>query len=777
MTIIGRTLSVAFTVALTVPRCTWAAAGDIDAIVRTLTGRRTVAAAVLLQPSGKLVVAGSAGPEGTEQDFVLVRYNADLSVDHTFGSGGITVTAITPSDDFATALVAQSTGTLVLAGTTMGATQQAFALARYSADGNLDPSFGTGGIVTSSPNVLSQLHGVTVQPDDKLVAVGCASEDTLCNRAVVLRYNPDGTPDLAFGQNGTVQLSFSTAVHSRSYLSAVLVQPDGKIVAAGTVQKATNAFVVVRLNPDGALDDTFGKGGLSVSAFDGYVTAVLRQPDGRVLVAGASDNINSVLVLARYQPDGSLDLGFAGDGMVQAALDVYNSDARLVLQPNGRIVLAGTSGASWGLVRYNPDGSLDGTFGVGGRVRASVTSGNLGDIKLLPDGKLVAVGSDGSRFVVVRYQGDTAAAPTPTPTPTSGAGNGQTNGSSGNSGTGSGGCAITPAPRGSLLPALVFPLFILQRRRRLDRASCWSASLIVVLLLVSSAARPNMAQAVTFTQVTIGAQCPGGRNPEVDTKAMSADGSRMVYETGCDPVAHGPGSRGVFLFDSASGVTTRIAATSDCGAAPPLISSDGRRVAFASRCDFTGNNPAGAWQIFVFDVATSSFTQVTPNDSACDTGAPFNPIRLSADGMRLVFQTSCDFPTGHVSSLPDAIYFFDATRHVLTKMTPTDNCGSFDPAISLDGMRISFRSTCDLGHGRQGGQIYLAALDRRDLLGAGCDLNGAVTVDTLVAAVDVALGTASPSRCDAADLNHDGTITIDEILSGVSSVLEGSSLN
>jgi uncharacterized delta-60 repeat protein len=455
-------ISVVCLVAMAVPVPAWAAAGDVDAIVRTLIGRRTAVTTVLLQPDGKIVVAGGADTEGNEEDFVLVRYNADLSVDRTFGVGGLTTTFLSVQDDYATGLVRQTNGKLVLAGTA-GGYPFGFALTRYDQDGHLDPTFGSNGVVRTSPDEFSQARALALQADDKLVVVGCSAPDNSCNIGVVVRYNPDGSLDTTFAENGVMKLTPKDSSDIDFDFEAVLVQPDHKIVAAGRHDfRSARDLVVVRLNEDGSLDDTFGKNGVANGGTGvDLVNGIARQPDGKLLVSGWTFNIT--FLLARFDANGSLDRTFADDGTVEAAIDIDNTGARVVVQPDGRLVLAGTAagedspnfGSSFALVRYNADGSLDSTFGIGGKVRTPIGDMfvTLGDITLLPNGKLLAVGVDVNRLVLVRYQGDTLPVPTPTATPTPGPGSGE-----------SSSCAIRPASQSGLLPILLLPLLVLLRR-------------------------------------------------------------------------------------------------------------------------------------------------------------------------------------------------------------------------------------------------------------------------------------------------------------------------
>jgi uncharacterized delta-60 repeat protein len=253
------------------------APGDLDSTfgvrgkVTTDFGGFASASALVLQPDGKLVAAG-----GTFR-FTLARYLPDGSLDTTFGTGGKVTTDFGHSD-LASALVLQPDGKLVAAGETrqedVGALD--FALARYLPDGSLDPTFGTGGKVTTDFGVFSQAFALVRQPDSKLVAAGGTA-----GGFALARYLPDGSLDPTFGTSGKVTTDFGERA------SALVLQPDGKLVAVGGI----SAFALARYLPDGSLDPIFGTGGKVTTNFGGQDMglALVRQPDGKLVAAGGSN--------------------------------------------------------------------------------------------------------------------------------------------------------------------------------------------------------------------------------------------------------------------------------------------------------------------------------------------------------------------------------------------------------------------------------------------------------------------------------------------------------
>ena len=214
-----------------------------DGIVTTDLGTRTdIGRAVVIQPGdGGIVVAGT-----TEDDVALVRYAPDGDLDTSFGNGGVTITDL-GHDDFANAIALTADGQILVAGHTLGSGRLDFALARYGANGVLDQSFGTDGVVKTDIGGGDDFaEGLTVDGDDRIVVVGRATSATILDMAVA-RYHADGTLDTAFGDNGKLTADF----HGKGEFGQdVAIQDDGKIVAAGyTANGFDTEFALMRINP------------------------------------------------------------------------------------------------------------------------------------------------------------------------------------------------------------------------------------------------------------------------------------------------------------------------------------------------------------------------------------------------------------------------------------------------------------------------------------------------------------------------------------------------
>ncbi len=301
-------------------------------------------------------------------------------LDPTFGVGGKVTTDFGGLNDGARALVQQPDGKLVAAGQAEAGDFD-FALARYLPDGSLDPTFGTGGMVTTDFGTFPFAAALVQQADGKLVAGGPTDAGGCCDFALV-RYLSDGSLDPTFGVGGKVTTDFG----GFEAAAALVQQPDGKLVAAG-LSTAGSApatdFALARYLPDGSLDPTFGVGGKVTTDFEGGgASALVLQPDGKLVAAGNSrlTGLVSDFALARYLSDGSLDPTFGVGGKVTTDFGGFDRIAALILQSDGKLVAGGNSGSgsglpSFALVRYLPDGSLDPTFGVGGKVTTDFEGG------------------------------------------------------------------------------------------------------------------------------------------------------------------------------------------------------------------------------------------------------------------------------------------------------------------------------------------------------------------------------------------------------------------
>ncbi|MFD9306259.1 calcium-binding protein [Streptomyces sp. NPDC060048] len=293
----------------------------------------------------------------------------------------------------------QADGKLVVA----GLSDAGFALARYDVNGSLDPGFGGDGTVTSDfGGGAHAANAVAIQPSDgKIVVAGTtevfAEEGGGCCFFSVARYNTDGSLDAGFGDGGLVRVDeFGGSADGAD----VAVQPDGKIIAAG--KGGGGGFALVRLDTEGDLDPGLGGDGAVVAGFTpgspqdagGIARGLALQPDGKIVSVGYVGNTAFDIGLARYLPNGSLDTTFSGDGMVTADFGGTEFGNAVAVQPDGRILVAGSGGAGFALLRYNADGSPDAGFGTGGRASVAFPGdgGTAYAMALQQNGKIVLAG-------------------------------------------------------------------------------------------------------------------------------------------------------------------------------------------------------------------------------------------------------------------------------------------------------------------------------------------------------------------------------------------------
>ena len=209
----------------------------------------------------------------------------------------------------------------------------------------------------------------------------------------LVRFNADGSRDPSFADAAAATTSLQTgSSRDRAQARAVLIQPDGKIVVAGDARRGpSDQLVLARYSVDGSVDPSFGEGGQVITELghehDASAQAAVRLPDDGTVVAGSA---GSNFALVRYRPDGSLDSSFGRSGLVTTDFGGRDRADALALQPDGRIVVAGRAGPGMALARYRPDGSLDASFGTGGRVVIQGRS-KATDVLLQPDGKIVVL--------------------------------------------------------------------------------------------------------------------------------------------------------------------------------------------------------------------------------------------------------------------------------------------------------------------------------------------------------------------------------------------------
>jgi uncharacterized delta-60 repeat protein len=312
--------------------------------VITDIGASDLAHSVALQPDGKIVAAGNSGT-GSDGAFAVARYNTNGTLDTSFGGTGKVTTDIGVSQDVAYSVAIQPSGKIVAAGYSFSGSYPLFALVRYNADGSLDASFGgTGKVTTDIGAGGDYAYSVAIQSDGKIVAAGESGTGSGYNFALV-RYNSNGTLDTSFGGTGIV----TTDISGGDLAYSVAIQPDSRIVAAGQSSNGSDwDFALVRYNSNGTLDTSFGGTGkvtTDIGVSQDAALSVAFQPDGKIIAAGESGTASDYeFAVVRYNINGTLDTSFNGTGKVTTAIGTgTDSGISVAIQPDGRIVVAGES--------------------------------------------------------------------------------------------------------------------------------------------------------------------------------------------------------------------------------------------------------------------------------------------------------------------------------------------------------------------------------------------------------------------------------------------------
>jgi uncharacterized delta-60 repeat protein len=389
------------------------------------------ASALAIQSDGKIVAVGYAYRNTpTFYDFALARYNTDGTLDTSFGGNGKVVTDFLDYTDYASAVAIQSNGKIVAAGSAADTSGDVdFALARYNTNGDLDASFGGNGKVTTGFGGSEAIYAMAVQSDGKIVVAGYSYANSDYD-LIVARYNTNGTLDTTFGNNGRRITPFGG--DDRAF--ALALQSNGKIVLAGfSVSPAGDSdFALARYTTAGDLDTGFDADGKVTTGFGGDdgAHAIAIQSDDRIVVAGftSDTNGNDDFALARYNTNGNLDNSFGGNGKVTTGIAGFDTVRGVALQSDGKIVAGGYSSDPSGnsdftLARYNPNGTLDTTFSDNGTLTTDFQGGpdQANALVIQPNGRLVLAGkAEGNtvNFGLARYMGGSAPPPTPAPTAT-----------------------------------------------------------------------------------------------------------------------------------------------------------------------------------------------------------------------------------------------------------------------------------------------------------------------------------------------------------------------
>jgi uncharacterized delta-60 repeat protein len=342
---------------------------------------------IALQNDRKVIIAGGDG-----SSVFLIRIDTTRELDNSFGNGGKVYCSFCNMYTFKKVDFKIQTDNKIVLGSSYFDDSTSLAsllVARFNSNGSLDSSFGTfGKVISPIGNYYSYCNGIAILPDGKILASGSANDSIFNNNGfdfALRKFNNDGTIDTAFGQQGAATTHIGA---TNNEAKAVAIQTDGKIIQVGVTRDDIYGFddcVIVRYNQDGSLDSSFNQTGIiriSLSESYDFATSVIIQEDNKILIAGSAQNTlyNYNLALIRFNIDGTLDSTFGTNGIVLTDLSGGDFGNSVALQPNGKIILAGSTriedNSSFVTVCYNTDGTLDDTFGLDGIISTSFGNGD-----------------------------------------------------------------------------------------------------------------------------------------------------------------------------------------------------------------------------------------------------------------------------------------------------------------------------------------------------------------------------------------------------------------
>lgn len=331
------------------------------------------------------------------------------------------------SYDSGTDMAVQADGKILMVGNIHNGSFYDYLLVRINKNGTIDNSFNGTGQVTISVSDRNDFQGaITIQKDGKIIVVGSSEQpvnNSYKNGFAVIRVNPDGSLDNSFNGNGKVLTLFD---NTHAHAASVILQPDGKIIVGGDIDKVTGGvggvnfdFAIARYLPNGLLDNSFNGDGKVTTTIDNInnerIFSLALQPDGKIVGAGLASRNNpgngTQFAVVRYHSNGTLDSSFNGNGIItHGSAQGFETARSVIIQGNKKILITGQSTETAGLklIRYNADGTPDNDFGIGGV--AILNIGNCSGWKLLlqADKKVIVAGSiidaNISKFLALRVK-------------------------------------------------------------------------------------------------------------------------------------------------------------------------------------------------------------------------------------------------------------------------------------------------------------------------------------------------------------------------------------
>ncbi|HEY0977659.1 MAG TPA: T9SS type A sorting domain-containing protein [Flavobacteriales bacterium] len=383
---------------------------------------------IVVQPDQKIITLGMSWDATYTARAYAFRYLPDGTLDTDFATDGVFMHEL-DNEALLYSAVVKADGKILLVGATTDYQKYRILLIQLNSDGTLDPDFGIGGVVArlvspAGANAEDMAFDVALDSEGRILVCGSSHDENYVRRPVVVRFTATGDLDTTFGDQGVASIPVM-AVGSSAF-KAFQLQPDGKIVAAGFFGETElwYTLLLVRFNADGTLDGTFSDDGIvkhnhgnvDDEAYDLELTA-----DGSIIVAGKTVTVdyNYSALLMKFTSTGEVDDTFGDNGAVEEDLDQFDYAWELELQPDGRIIMAGTSGegppngfdmAVW---KYASDGTRDTDFGNNGLAMPGVPDryAMIYGLALQADGQVLVGGqarteNNENHFLLARLKND-----------------------------------------------------------------------------------------------------------------------------------------------------------------------------------------------------------------------------------------------------------------------------------------------------------------------------------------------------------------------------------
>jgi uncharacterized delta-60 repeat protein len=373
-----------------------------------------------LYPDGKIIAVGYANTSANGYQLDINMYKQNGTLDSAFADNGKLVWVNGLGQTFGNSVLLQADGKIVVGGKVAKGTNDDFLIGRFEAAGYPDFNFGVGGFTNTEFNQFQneECNAIALDKNENIIAVGTAS-----NNVALARYTSFGILDNTFGSNGKVQTIFSGGL---AWGKAVAIQPNGKILVAGYFYNSNTDydFTLIRYNYDGTIDSTFALNGIATVDFGlaDYCSALSISSTGDIVIAGTSETNTGIskIAIAKYDSTGAPVLSFGNSGKVLITLDNAAYIKSICLQPDDKIIAAGqyfnynNFADSIILMRFLPNGNIDASFGINGK--ATTDFGNdynlARSVILQTDGKILVggyaniAGNNVSDFALARYNND-----------------------------------------------------------------------------------------------------------------------------------------------------------------------------------------------------------------------------------------------------------------------------------------------------------------------------------------------------------------------------------